>query len=88
MGPIELTSPEEVVDRLKSIECTCDPSVGWICEPCHDRQVLQRLITDRDKLLHAVKIAYGAMRSSQLARFEYTVRILETAIAQAGRAES
>lgn len=82
MGPIELQTPEEVVERLKSIDCTCDPSVGWICETCHDRQVLQKLIADRNKLLVAVKQARSAMWSSQLEQFAYTVRILDTAISQ------
>ena len=46
----ELSTPDEMLDMWQSVECECDPSVGWICERCHDTQVVQNLLKELDGL--------------------------------------
>ena len=50
MNPLELQTPEDMLERWTGIECSCDPSVGHLCECCHDTQVLRELIKERDEL--------------------------------------
>lgn len=50
MDTTKLQTPEEMLERWQGVACRCDPSVGHICECCHDAQVLRDLINDRDRL--------------------------------------
>jgi len=50
MDPINLQTPEEMLERWSGVQCECDPSVGHLCECCHDTQVLRDLIKERDRL--------------------------------------
>lgn len=50
MDPTNLQTPEEMLERWGGVECQCDPSVGHLCECCHDIQVLRDLIKERDYL--------------------------------------
>jgi hypothetical protein len=55
MNPAKLQTPEEMLERWASIECQCDPSIGYLCECCHDTQVMRDLIKERDRLLEGVR---------------------------------
>jgi len=46
----KLQTPEEMMDRWQSIVCQCDPDVGYLCEGCHDLQVIRELVKQRDAL--------------------------------------
>ena len=50
MDPTNIQTPEEMLERWAGVECQCDPSVGHLCEVCHDTQVLRDLIKERDRL--------------------------------------
>jgi len=50
VNPASPQTPEEMLERWKGVECTCDPSVGHQCEVCHDVNVLTNLIAERNRL--------------------------------------
>jgi hypothetical protein len=54
MGGRPIQSPEQTLERWSGIECKCDPDVGYMCEVCHDTQVLRDLIKERDRLLAGI----------------------------------
>lgn len=47
---LNLQTPEEMLERWHGVECKCDPSVGYLCECCHDTQVLRDLIKKTEYL--------------------------------------
>ena len=47
---IEVSTMEEMLNRWNGIECQCDPDVGFLCEVCHDTQVVRNAIKERDQL--------------------------------------
>lgn len=48
---MNLQTPEEMLERWNQVECQCDPSVGFLCEACHDIRVLRDLVKQNAKLL-------------------------------------
>lgn len=50
MDPTNIQTPEEMLERWTGVECQCDPSVGHLCEVCHDTKVLRDVIKERDRL--------------------------------------
>ena len=55
MDPCNLQTPEETLARWHGTECKCDPDAGFLCECCHDIQVLNDLIQERDRLLAGIR---------------------------------
>ena len=45
-----LQTPQEMLERWYGVECKCDPGVGFLCESCHDTQVLRDLIAENQRL--------------------------------------
>ena len=57
-----LQTPEEMLERWQGAECQCDPSVGHLCECCHDIQVMRDLIKDRDRMVDMLEFFLGQMQ--------------------------
>ena len=51
----KLQTPEEMLERWYRVECRCDPDVGYLCESCHDTQVVRDLIKERDAILEGLR---------------------------------
>lgn len=75
MDPTNLQTPEEMLERWNDTECQCDPSVGHLCECCHDTQVLRDLIKQRDELLKGID--YWSYCTSQGMRKECPEKVDE-----------
>lgn len=54
MSPIQLQTPEEMLERWAGVDCTCDHSVGHLCELCHDTQVVRELIAELKRVKDGV----------------------------------
>ena len=54
LSPQNLQTPEEMLERWAEVQCQCDPDVGFLCECCHDTQVVRELIKERDRLREKV----------------------------------
>lgn len=67
MDLANLQTPEEMLERWYGMKCQCDPSVGVLCESCHDLQVLRDLIKERDRLLDSIKFWSYCMSQGMLA---------------------
>lgn len=57
MNPNHLQSPEQMLERWQRVVCSCDRRFGWLCESCHDTQVLRDLLRERNALKEAVRLA-------------------------------
>jgi len=45
--PLHLDKPEQMLARWETYPCRCDPSVGFLCERCHDLAVIRILLQER-----------------------------------------
>tara|TARA_R110000822_G_scaffold98088_2_gene222053 strand:+ start:1938 stop:2300 length:363 start_codon:yes stop_codon:yes gene_type:complete len=49
-----IQTAEQMINRWQGVKCTCDSSVGWLCEICHDTQVVGGLKRERDACADAM----------------------------------
>lgn len=54
-----IQTPEEMLARWQSAECTCDFSVGHMCEMCHDTQIILDLLKKYEKAIKALEFIVG-----------------------------
>ncbi len=73
----ELQTPDEMLERWRGVECQCDSDTGYLCEICHDIEVVRDLIQTiklHESLQEASRLLVRRMEALGLDNYDPRVR--------------